>query len=170
MKRKNLQLLTFAFILFVLGACSSSRNAGSPSAGQWRNGVKGQWMLNAVEKKGFPAGASVKKIFDEAPVDCFVGSTWDLAGSGKGRIKFTASGELCAPGASREIYWSVYKPENGGEPQFQMKKLFPGEKAKEVQEGYRLDLAYADENTLTMHMPVNVGSNNAYLEFRFVKR
>ncbi|MGH2624744.1 MAG: lipocalin family protein, partial [Sphingobacterium sp.] len=67
--------------------------------------------------------------------------------------------------------WSIYKPENGGESQFQFKKLYPGEKAKNITEGYRLDLAYADEQTLTLHMPVNVdGGNDSFLEFKFSKR
>jgi len=159
------------FLLFL--ACSSTKpgSTSSPSASQWKRGVKGQWVLNSVEKRNFPAGANVKKIFDEAPIACFIGSTWNLIANGKGAITFSTDGELCAPGATREIFWSIYKPENGGEPQFQFKKLYPGEKAKDITEGYRLDLAYADEQSMTLNMPVNVGGNNdALLEFKFTKR
>lgn len=172
MKVKKLFGAIVVFCIAAFVSCSSSRQANSsPSAGQWRKGVKGQWVLNAIEKKSFPSGASVKKIFEEAPIECFIGSTWNLAGSGKGSISFNASGELCAPGATRAIHWSIHKPEDGGEPQFQFKKLFPGERAKDVTSGYRLELAYADESTLTMNMPVKAGGNQeSYLEFRFVKR
>lgn len=170
-------ILRFLALLPVLlfFACSSSKQAtsspDSPSASQWKRGVKGQWVLNSVEKHNFPNGTSVKRIFDEAPIDCFIGSTWNLIANGNGSITFAADGELCAPGATRGIFWSVYKPENGGEPQFQFKKLYPGEKAKEVTEGYRLDLAYADEQALTLNMPVNVdGNSDAFLEFKFSKR
>ncbi|GAA4796836.1 hypothetical protein GCM10023231_26650 [Olivibacter ginsenosidimutans] len=168
-------ILVPIFLLFL--ACSSSKqttsssSASSPSAGQWKRGVRGQWVLNSVEKRNFPAGASVKRIFDEAPIACFVGSTWNLIANGKGSITFATDGELCAPGATREIFWSIYKPEDGGEPQFQFKKLFPGEKAKDITEGYRLELAYADEQNLTLNMPVNTGGNsNSLLEFKFSKK
>lgn len=161
----------FLALMLFISACSSSRQTGSsPSTGQWKRGVRGQWVLNAVEKQNFPAGASVKRIFDEAPIECFIGSTWNLVANGNGGITFAANGELCAPGATRDIFWSIYTPE-GGEAQFQFKKLYPGERAKNVTEGYRLDLAYADEQTLTLQMPVNVGgSGDAFLEFQFTKR
>ena len=167
----KLSTLVIALIVFV-SACSSSRQTtSSPTSGQWKGGVKGQWVLNSVEKKNFPSGANVKRIFDEAPIDCFIGSTWNLIANGKGAITFSANGELCAPGATRDIFWSIYKPEGGGESQFQFKKLYPGEKAKNITEGYRLDLAYADEQTLTLHMPVNVdGNSDSFLEFKFSKR
>lgn len=167
-----LNFSTLIIVCLLMGACSSSKQTtSSPSAAQWKRGVRGQWVLNSVEKRNFPAGASVKTIFDEAPITCFIGSTWDLIANGKGAITFAADGELCAPGATRNIFWSIYKPENGAEPQFQFKKLYPGEKAKDITEGYRLDLAYADGQTMTLNMPVNVGSNSdAFLEFKFTKR
>jgi len=161
-----------AYILalgFLFSGCSASKpGSSSPSAGQWRSNVKGQWVLDGVEKKNFLPGTNVKTIFDEAPMECFVGSTWNLMANGKGSITFSADGELCAPGATREIFWSIYKPD-GGDAQFQFKKLYPGEKAKDITEGYRLDLAYADGQTLTLQMPVNAGAKNAYIEFKFLK-
>ncbi|WP_134088414.1 hypothetical protein [Olivibacter sp. XZL3] len=173
MKTISKFLVLVPLVFFIVG-CSSSKQATSssaPSAGQWKRGVRGQWVLNSIEKKNFPSGASVKRIFDEAPIDCFIGSAWNLIANGKGSITFSADGELCAPGATREIFWSIYEPENGGEAQFQFKKLYPGEKAKNVTEGYRLDLAYADEGTLTLQMPVNTGGNSdSFLEFKFTKR
>lgn len=172
--KTTLKLLILVPFLFFFVGCSSSKHAvssSSPSSGQWKRGVKGQWVLNSVEKKNFPSGANVKRIFDEAPIDCFIGSTWNLIANGKGTITFSTDGELCAPGATRDIFWSIYEPENGGEAQFQFKKLYPGEKAKNVTEGYRLDLAYADEQTFTLQMPVNTGGNNdSFLEFKFSKR
>jgi len=173
--KTTLKLSILIPVLLLFFACSSTKpsssSANSPTSSQWKRGVKGQWVLNSVEKRNFPAGASVKRIFDEAPIECFVGSTWNLVANGNGAITFAANGEVCAPGATRNIFWSIYKPENGGEPQFQFKKLYPGEKAKEVTEGYRLDLAYADEQSLTLNMPINAGgSGESFLEFKFSKR
>ncbi len=157
-------------VVLVAAGCSSQRTgvSGSPSAAQWRNGVKGQWVLRSIEKGDFPKGVNVKTVFEEAPAECFTGSTWNLAGNGKGSITFSASGQLCAPGAVREIFWSIYNPGKGnGEPQFQFKKIYPGDQAKNVTEGYRLDLQYADANKLTMRMPLQVDGKNAYLILNF---
>lgn len=176
MKIIKLSTLLFLMALTVIsGACSSSRQGSaaesqSPSARQWRNGVKGQWVLDEVSKQGFPTGASVSRIFDEAPIACFIGSTWNLISNGKGGITFSATGDVCAPGATRDIFWSVYDGD-GADVQFQFKKLYPGEKASQVKEGYRLTLDYADEQSLTMIMPVNVsGARNANLVFRFSRK
>lgn len=169
-------LLLFMAFTILMSACSSTKQGNvaesqSPSTRQWRNGVKGQWVLDEVNKQGFPAGASVSRIFDEAPIDCFIGSTWNLISNGKGGITFTATGDVCAPGATRDIFWSVYDGEEGADAQFQFKKLYPGEKASQVKEGYRLTLDYADEQSLTMTMPVNVsGAGNASLVFKFSRK
>jgi len=158
------------FAMLFLYGCSAQRGSTSPSASSWRNGVKGQWTLNSISKLDFPSGASVKSIFDEAPIECFIGSTWNLTGSGKGTITFSSDGSLCAPGAVRDIYWSINKEENSDGAQFQFKKIMPGDRAKDVTVGYRLDLVNANESGMTMRMPLDVGGTNpGYLIFDFSK-
>src|SRR5690606_8782201 len=107
MNRITKIICMMGFVALFLYACSAQRSNTSPSAASWRSGVKGQWTLNAIEKENFPTNTKVKSIFDEAPIDCFHGSTWNLTGSGKGTITFSNDGDLCAPGAVREIFWSI---------------------------------------------------------------
>lgn len=159
-----------AFVALFLGACSSQRGNTGTSLSEWKGAVKGQWVLNSIQEENFPRGASVKNIFDEAPKDCFVGSHWNLIASGKGSITFTESGSLCAPGAVREIFWSVVKDDMNNIVGFQFKKILPGDKAKNVTVGYRLDLESAGNGRMTMRMPLDVGNNEAgYLVFNFSK-
>lgn len=166
----------FAVFAFLLGACSSSKQAAvagpdGPSARQWRNAATGKWVLNEVEKEGLPSNAAVSRIFEEAPIACFIGSTWNLLSNGKGGITFAAAGELCAPGATRDIFWTVYDGGENEDPQFQFKKLYPGEKAKDVKEGYRLVLDYADEQQLVLTMPINsANARGANLVFKFSRK
>lgn len=172
---KRLSFLVFAIfaasIVFI--ACSSQQRAveGSPSASAWRNGVKGQWVLQSIDKENFPSEYSVKTIFEEAPAECFVGSVWTLPNNGKGSIRFEAEGKLCAPGAVRNIVWSVYNPGKGnGEPQFQFKKIYPGDKPSNVTAGYRLDLSYADGQVLTLRMPLDLDGTTGHLVFNFERQ
>src|SRR5690606_40792246 len=58
-----------------------------------------------------------------SPAECFIGSVWNLPNNGNGSITFDADGQLCAPGAVRNIVWSIHNPgKEMGEPQFQFKK------------------------------------------------
>lgn len=173
--RKNIFSIAalFAVVLF-LASCGAQKKGGTaasgPSASQWSAGVKGTWVLNSVDREDIPQSYTIKNIFDEAPVDCFIGSVWNLPGGRQqGTISFHSSGTLCANGAVRTIVWSIYKPEFSGEqPEFQFKKLYAGDKASNVTSGYRLALSYADEGRLVMRMAVDLSDGKVgYLIFNF---
>lgn len=151
-------------------ASTSIANDG-PTAGQWRSGLKGKWELNSVDRENIPAAYTIKNIFDEAPVECFLGSVWTLpGGNSRGSIAFNAAGTLCAEGASRTIVWSVYDIKNDDlHPQFQFKKIYSGEAAKNVTSGYRLDLSYSDGENLVMRMPVPLDNGTGNLVFNFTR-
>ncbi len=169
-------MFSFALLLsgsFLLWSCSAQQGAasGSPSAAAWRNGVKGQWILHSIDKENFPSAYAVKSVFEEAPAECFIGSVWNLPNNGRGSITFNAEGTLCAPGAVRNIVWSIFNPgKDGGEPQFQFKKIYPGDKPSNVTAGYRLDLSYADADQLVLRMPVNVDGGTVHLVFNFERK
>lgn len=56
-----------------------------------------------------------------------------------------------------------------GEPQFQFKKIYPGDKPSNVTAGYRLDLAYADAEQLVLRMPLSLDGQTGYLVFTFAR-
>lgn len=167
MKRTIKLFCMMSIVALFLGACSAQQGNTAPSASSWRGAVKGQWTLNSVEKQDFPTGASVKTIFDEAPVNCFIGSTWNLTGSGKGTITFNEAGNLCAPGAVRDIFWSINQDPGSTSSQFMFKKIMPGDKAKDVTVGYSLNLVSANENGLVLSMPLDLSGRTGYLLFHF---
>lgn len=182
MRKHILSLCTIFTLALLLVSCGAQRkssvsggslNNDGPSAREWRNGLKGKWVLNSVDREDIPAAYTVKNIFDEAPVDCFIGSVWTLPGGNyQGNIRFNAAGTLCADGASRNIIWSIYDiPNDNLHPQFQFKKLYSGEKARNVTSGYRLDLSYSDGQSLVMRMPIPLdnGTGNLVLNFSRVQ-
>src|SRR5699024_234709 len=150
MKRTFQLFCMMGIIALFLGGCVAQQGTSTPSAASWRNGVKGQWTLNSVEKQNFPAGATVKSIFDEAAIDCFIGSNWNLSGSGKRAITFSQSSNTCNPGAVHDIFCSINQDKGATSTQFIFKKIMPGDRAKDVTIGYSLDLISANDNSLVM--------------------
>ncbi|HMR18975.1 MAG TPA: hypothetical protein PKA53_06725, partial [Sphingobacterium sp.] len=140
MRKYILSFLALLTLVVLVASCGAPKKGSStstgttgtatgPSASQWKAGVRGTWVLNSVTREDIPGTYTVKNIFDEAPVDCFIGSIWNLPGGNfRGSITFNTDGTLCANGAVRTIVWDIFNPgKSGGEPQFQFKKLYAGD-------------------------------------------
>jgi hypothetical protein len=161
MKKIFQTTLAILAVALVFSACSTTKSATSSSAANVSRGkFVGTWNLTNVSYDGLVANA-VQNVFDQAPANAFVGSVWKLTNSGNGI--YTLSG-----GASQTIFWSVYNDPAAG-TQFQFKKLYEGDKAKNVQEGYRLNIANISDTGMTLQSPVAVGSGTGYVVYTFVK-
>lgn len=145
-------------LVLVISACSTTKNTTTSNVS--RGKFVGTWTCNNVSYDGLVQNA-VQSVFDQAPPEAFVGSTWKLTNSGNGIYTLTN-------GSSQTIFWSVY---NGGSTgtQFQFKKLYEGDKAKNVAEGYRLDIANNDGSAMTLKSPVTVGNSTGYIVYSFTK-
>ena len=157
---KNLIKLTLilAVTAFSLTACSTSNKAVQVS----RSDVSGKWTVNTVSLDGFPAGYSVRNVFDMADYRDFERSNWELKGNGTGSISLTN-------GAVQPIYWSVNK--SGAINTFQFKKLADGQKAKNVSIGYSLEFGDVSKGSAVFKTPVSIpGGQTAYINFSFVKQ
>src|SRR5690606_14094818 len=55
---------------------SNTSAASGPSASEWKSAVKGTWTLNSIDRENLPSTFTIKSVFEEAPAECFVGSTW----------------------------------------------------------------------------------------------
>lgn len=153
-------------------SCSTTRTSADsgPTASQWRSATRGQWVLESIDKENIAQEYSVKTIFEEAPPECFIGSIWVLPNNGNGSITFESEGRLCAPGAVRNIVWSIFSPGAGqGQPQFQFKKIYPGDRPSNVTAGYRLDLSFANEQSLVLRMPLSLDGVQGNLVFNFAR-
>jgi len=146
-------------LTIIFSACSSTKNTVSSSSTVSRGKFVGTWNLTNVSYDGLVTNA-VQNVFDQAPPNAFVGSVWKLTNSGNGI--YTLAG-----GASQTIFWSVNN--DGGTSQFQFKKLYEGDKAKNVQEGYRLIIASINDANMTLQSPVAVGNGTGYVIYNFTK-
>ncbi len=152
----TLALLTLAI---VVSACSSTRSTTSSHVP--RDRFVNTWVCNTVTYEGGLLPSAVQAAFDQAPPSAFVGSVWKLTNSGNGM--YTLSN-----GTSQSIFWSTYEGPAG--TQFQFKKIYEGEKAKNVAEGYRLDVGSATGNSLVLKTPVAIGAQTGYVVYTFSKQ
>ncbi|MGE6219916.1 lipocalin family protein [Nubsella zeaxanthinifaciens] len=160
MKKLLLAIALFSASLLVLESCSPKTSTGA--AAVRRGNVTGNWMLNNISFEGIP-DVAVRSFLGESSYKCFVGSTWSLTNSGNGTYNLPASANCGAK--SQNIFWSV----NNADGTFQFKKLYEGDKAKNVTEGYRMMLTNADDNTMTIKSPIEYSGNTAYVVLNFVK-
>ena len=161
MKRILFIAAIFCSSLMVLQSCSTTKST-TASANLKRGKVTGNWVLNNVSFEGIPAIA-VRSLFEEASYKCFIGSTWNLTNSGNGSYTLLGS-EGCAA-KTQSIFWSV----STADETFQFKKVYEGDKAKNVTSGYRLVLSATTGDQLVLKSPIEYGNKTAYVVLNFSK-
>ena len=159
--KKLVQLsLAVLALTFIISACSSSKNAVTGESNVSRGKFTGTWTINSVNYEGIVQQA-VQNVFDQAPPQAFVGSTWKLTNSGNGSYTLQ-------DGTSQTIFWSVNNSA-GSNQLFQFKKLFEGDKAQKVTQGYQLIVTSNDGNNMTLKSPVTLGDKTAFVVYTFAK-
>jgi hypothetical protein len=158
MKKEFKTLIVLLTVIVLASACT----VVNKTAGVDRSKFVGTWVVSNVGYEGVING-TVQKIFDQAAPQYFVGSTWQLTNSGNALYTL-------ANGTAQSIYWSYYNPGGGVEPLFQFKKVYQGDKAKNVDDGYRLNIGNADGNNLVLKVPVNIDGKTGYVVLTFVKK
>lgn len=159
MKRIFQSTLLIAVIALVVSACSSTKNsAGYANAS--RGKFTGTWTVTNISYDGILESA-VSNVFDQAAPSAFRGSTWKLTNSGNGMYTLNN-------GASQTIFWSLFNDASG--QMFQFKKIYEGDKAKNVQTGYRMLVSSNDGNTMVLKTPVSLGSGTGYVVYTFAKQ
>lgn len=104
-------------------------------------------------------------VFDDVTPNCFIGSEWVLPHNGNGTYTIARNGDCYA--GQRQIVWSVRTDANG-QKIFQL-KILSGQKAKNVTEGYILNITNTTQNGFTLMSPVTVDGQTAYVYYDFVR-
>ncbi len=155
--KKTVQILFFSAAIFFMSSCSSTKNATDLKA---TNGnLAGTWTVSDITVD-VPGNFQVTNVFDEAPYSDFKGSTWNLIRNGKGSFSLSN-------GTKENIYWSTTG--SGDNALFQFKKL-NGEKARNVEDGYKLQLHNISSNSFIAKSPVDLGNGKTgYITYTFTK-
>lgn len=159
MKKLLSILIAVSAITLLFASCSGPKNAAGGDIAS-RGKFTGNWTITNVTYDGLVENA-VQSVFDQAPPRAFVGSTWQLTNSGNGLYTLTN-------GTSQTIYWSVNNNDPRGQL-FQFKKIYQGDKAKNVETGYQLIVSGNDGSTMTLRTPISIGSSTGYVVYTFRK-
>jgi hypothetical protein len=156
---KRLFLITVVITsIFIFSGCS----VVNKSAGVDRSRFIGTWTVVSVTYEGI-MGEAVQKVFDQASPSAFVGSVWQLTNSGNAIYTLT-------DGTVQSIYWSYYNPGGGVVPLFQFKKVYQGDKVKNVDSGYRLVIESISNSGMTLKSPVDIDGKTGYVVYAFTRK
>jgi hypothetical protein len=149
---KNLTLATVCLVaaLFTISSCKTQSAAGTTQSIS-KGSVKGNWIVTDIRFDGIPAHSKVS-VFDQAAYGCFKGSQWVLPSNANGSYTLSSTDDGCST-ATQPIVWSIYK--DGGVDMFQFKKVGTGLKAKNVTEGYRVQITSLSNTTMEWRAAVN---------------
>ena len=157
MKTNLVVVGVMAFLSAILFSCSAHKVQGV--------NLNGTWTLTNVSAEG-TNGNYRTTVFDDVPASCLNGSVWNLPNNGKGSYTISDSSSECVAG-SRQIYWSVRS--DNGINYFQFKKLDSGAQAKDIQDGYRLEITSTTANSFTLRAPVE-GTASSTVVYSFTKQ
>ncbi len=155
---KNLLKITFVLsaVTLLFTACGPTKTV--VNGGATRNRFVGTWAITNITYQGLVQG-SVSNVFDQAAPAAFEGSTWQFTNSGNGIYTLN-------DGSSQTIYWSL----NDDNQTFQFKKIFQGDKAKNVTAGYQLVVAGNNGSVMTLKSPVSIGTGTGYVVYIFTRK
>jgi len=156
--KRIIAALSFCLITVLLFSCSAHKVQGV--------NLNGSWVLNSVNIEGVSNPSDYKiTAFDDVNANCLVGSTWFLTQSGN--ATYTVQQSADCPGGARPIFWSLR--DDNGVKYFQFKHI-DSAKARNVTEGYRLELTNVTNSGFTLREPTQLGNNSAYLVYNFTKQ
>ncbi|GAA0532456.1 lipocalin family protein [Chitinophaga japonensis] len=164
MKLKNLTLAALCLVASLL-AVSCSTPSGATSQSISKSNVTGNWVVTDIQFEGIPENSKVT-VFDEASYNCFKGSNWVLPSNGKGSYTLSATSDGCTT-ASQPIMWSLNK--QAGYTMFQFKKLTQGIKAKDITDGYRVELSSVSGDNMVWRAPVTFENQSAFIVYTLQK-
>lgn len=144
-------------------SCSVSKQGRS-----MKKTINGEWTLQTINVEGITSKLKAK-LFNEADLNCFVGSDWNfISNNSMGSYMLTGGTNGCAT-VTRNIRWSIYEPKDA-EKEFQFKKLDNKNNPMDDNNGFRLSVATLTENTMQLKSALTFEGQAGYIVYNFVKK
>ncbi|PSL35692.1 lipocalin family protein [Chitinophaga ginsengisoli] len=160
MKHLTLAVLCLVASVFAI-SCKSQKGATDTAQSASKGSIKGNWVVTDINFDGIPRGSKVT-VFDEASYNCFKGSQWILPSNNNGSYTLSSTEDGCST-ATQAIVWSIYK--QGGVDMFQFKKVGGGVKAKNVIDGYRVEISSLSSTSMVWRAAVNFEGKTGYIVY-----
>lgn len=162
-----MKLLNYTFGLLLMAglltACSASKQGRT-----MKKTINGSWNLQTVNTEGINAKFTAK-VFNEADLNCFIGSSWDFnANNSLGNYTLIGGNQGCAT-LQRNIRWSIYEPKDGAQ-EFQFKRLDEKRSPMDDNNGFRLSVTSLNDNTMQMKSAITFEGKPGNIVYNFVRK
>mgnify|MGYP000005817094 CR=1 FL=1 len=157
MKKTAIILLFLATII----SCKTASVVNTKVDNKTERILKGNWTLTAVN---YPGSEYIKvESFYLSDSKCFVGSTWKfISNNNKGEMKLNNSSSSCKDFSS-PITWYINKDGNF------VLKFLNDYKAKEVENGFILNINNVTESSFDLVDEINVAGSIKNITYSFQK-
>lgn len=156
---KNLMYLSFAMLLFV--SCNNSK-----ALADGEKLMRGNWTISDVSIDGINQSYVDVTVFDEANSKCFEGSAWYLV-QNNASGNYTMNGGSDCPNTTTKIKWFI--TEENGQQYFNFKKVYEGERPKNVVDGYKMRVASNTGSTIVLVQDVMFEGKAISVNYTFQK-
>lgn len=156
------KLLMFGiFSIFLFSSCAETKVVVDSE-----KTVRGDWTITNVTMDGINSSYVDAKVFDEADPKCYMGSQWHLV-QNNNTGTYTLSGGTNCPSGTTKIKWFV--TDEGSARYFNFKKVYEGEKPKNVMDGYRMRITSADAVAMVLTQDINFEGKMISIHYTFSK-
>ncbi len=147
--------------VFMLSACNESKVVIDSE-----KIMRGDWTVTNVSFDGVDASHVNAVVFDEADPKCYIGSQWHLVqNNNSGNYNLQGSGNC--PSGMTKIKWFV--TDEGGARYFNFKKVYEGEKPKNVMDGYRMKIVTSTADYLVLRQDIRFEGSIIGINYTFSK-
>ena len=156
---------SFGLIMMVglLTACSASKQGRT-----MKKSINGNWVLQTINTEGINAKFTAR-IFNEADLDCFIGSSWDfISNNSTGAYNLVGGTKGCST-LQRNIRWSIYEAKDAPK-EFQFKRLDEKGNALDDNNGFRLSVTMLDGNAMQLKSAITFEGKPGNIVYNFVKK
>ncbi len=162
-----MKLLNYGIGLLItvslLTACSASKQGRT-----MKKTIDGEWVLQTINTESINTKFAAK-VFNEADLNCFVGSSWKfVSNNSTGSYSLVGGTKGCAT-LQRNIRWSIYEPKDAPK-EFQFKRLDDQKNAMDDNNGFRLSVTMLDDNTMQLKSAITFEGKPGNLVYNFVKK
>ena len=155
--------ICFLSILTMLTLVSCAESKAVVSEGK---SVRGDWTVSQVSVDGINESYVNAKVFDQADFKCYEGSVWHLVQNNASGY-YTLHGGMDCPSETTNIKW--FLTEKNGKMEFMFKKVYEGEKPKNVVDGYTLDVVNVSENMMVLKQNLSFEGKPISINYTFTK-
>ena len=128
--------------------------------------MRGDWTITDVSVDGINEKYVDITVFDQAKSQCFKGSSWHLV-QNNATGNYTLNGGNGCPSETTKIKWFV--TESNGQMYYNFKKVFEGEKPKNVVDGYKMRVASNTGSSLVLQQEMTFEGKPISVFYTFSK-